>query len=162
MGHFRYLSTWLWLVLYDYYFFVEIWSWLADKLHFILSYEVGFYKPAILIVHPPFCRITPHATMPGYFPLNICSRLLIQMNDAWKMVFSVGGLNPRALSHESSALTTRPWLLAMACSLLWIYYFSELRAQKKIALLKIKINPCTNIQINDHCTPPPPCVHLCL
>jgi hypothetical protein len=27
------------------YFFVGIWSWLADKLHFILSYEAGFYKP---------------------------------------------------------------------------------------------------------------------
>ncbi len=28
------------------------------------------------------------------------------------MVSSVGGLNPRPLSHESSALTTKPQLLA--------------------------------------------------
>jgi hypothetical protein len=46
-------------------FFVGICSWLADKLHFILSYEAGFYKPSILKVHPPFCRITAYATMPG-------------------------------------------------------------------------------------------------
>ncbi len=36
-------------------FFAGIWSWLADKLHFILDF----------ISHPPFCRITAYATMPG-------------------------------------------------------------------------------------------------
>jgi hypothetical protein len=46
-------------------FFVEIWSWLADKLHFILSYEAGFYKLTDLKVDPPFCRITAYTTMPG-------------------------------------------------------------------------------------------------
>ncbi len=30
-----------------------------------LSYEAGFYKPTVLKVHPPFCRITAYATMPG-------------------------------------------------------------------------------------------------
>jgi hypothetical protein len=39
--------------------------WLADELHFILSYEAGFYKPTVLKVHTPFCRITAYATMPG-------------------------------------------------------------------------------------------------
>jgi hypothetical protein len=48
-----------------YFFFVGIWSWLADKLHFILSYEAGFYKPTVLKFHPPFFRITAFATMPG-------------------------------------------------------------------------------------------------
>jgi len=48
-----------------FFFFVGILSWLADKLHFILSYEAGFYKPTALKVHPPFCRITAYATMPG-------------------------------------------------------------------------------------------------
>jgi hypothetical protein len=38
-------------------FFVGIWTWLADKLHFILSCEAGFYKPTVLKVNPPFCRI---------------------------------------------------------------------------------------------------------
>jgi hypothetical protein len=42
-----------------------IWSWLAEKLHFILSYEAGFYEPTVLKVHPPFFRITSYATMPG-------------------------------------------------------------------------------------------------
>jgi hypothetical protein len=49
------------------FFFVGIWSWLADKLYFILSYEAGFYKPTVLKLHPPFCRIIAHATVPGYF-----------------------------------------------------------------------------------------------
>jgi hypothetical protein len=40
------------------FFYVVFWSWVADKLHFILSYEAGFYKPTVLKVHPPFCRIT--------------------------------------------------------------------------------------------------------
>jgi hypothetical protein len=52
-------------VFYFFYFFVGIWSWFADKLHFILSYEAGFYKPTVLKVHPPFRRITAYATMPG-------------------------------------------------------------------------------------------------
>jgi hypothetical protein len=47
------------------FFCVGIWSLAADKLHFILSYEAGFYKPTVLKVHPPFCRITAYATMPG-------------------------------------------------------------------------------------------------
>ncbi len=29
--------------------FVGIWSWLADKLHFILSYEAGFF------IGVPYC-----------------------------------------------------------------------------------------------------------
>jgi hypothetical protein len=28
-------------------------------------YEAGFYKPNVLKVHPPICRITAYATMPG-------------------------------------------------------------------------------------------------
>jgi hypothetical protein len=51
---------------YIYFFFlVGIWSWLADKLHFILSYKAGIYKPTVLKVHPPFCMITAYATMLG-------------------------------------------------------------------------------------------------
>ncbi len=37
----------------------------ADKLHIILSNEAGLYKPTVLKVHPPFCRITAYATIPG-------------------------------------------------------------------------------------------------
>jgi hypothetical protein len=45
-------------------FYVGIWSWLADKLSFH-PYEAGFYKPTVIKGHPPFCRITAYATMPG-------------------------------------------------------------------------------------------------
>jgi hypothetical protein len=51
-------------VFFFFFFFVGIWSWLVDKLSFH-PYEAGFYKPTILKFHPPFCRITAYATMPG-------------------------------------------------------------------------------------------------
>ena len=35
-------------------------------LHFILSYEARFYKPIILKFRSTLCRITAHATVPGY------------------------------------------------------------------------------------------------
>jgi hypothetical protein len=56
-------------IFYFLFFFVGLWSWSADKLHFTHSYEAGFYKPTVLKVHPPICRITAYATMPGFiFP----------------------------------------------------------------------------------------------
>ncbi len=55
------------------------------------------------------------------FPLNFCSRLLILMNGASIMVSSVGGLNPRPPSHESSALTARPRLLATRMNTYYLY-----------------------------------------
>ncbi len=67
-----------------------IWSWLADNLYFILSYEAGFYKPTLLKVHPPFD------------PDECCLKNGLL---SW-------GLNPQPLSDESSAITTRPRLLA--------------------------------------------------
>ncbi len=85
---------------------------------FILSYEAEFYKPTVLKVHPPNSRISAHATLPGrlkHIIISFCSRLLIQMNNAWKMVSSVGwGFEPtRPLCREFSAVTTRPRLLAL-------------------------------------------------
>jgi hypothetical protein len=43
--------------------------------------------------------------MPGQFPLNFCFSCM-------KNGLHSGDLNPRPLSHESSALTTRPQILA--------------------------------------------------
>jgi hypothetical protein len=92
---------------------VGIWSWLADKLHFILSYEAGFYKPTPLIGHPPICRITAYPT--------ISKQFLFQAFDPneWclKNGHLSGDLNPLPLSHESSALTTGPGLLALSICL---------------------------------------------
>ncbi len=53
-----------WKIIIIIIFCVGIWSWLADKLHFILSYEARFYKITVLKVQPSFCRITAYATMP--------------------------------------------------------------------------------------------------
>ncbi len=35
------------------------------SLQFIMYHVAGFYKPTVLKVHPPFCRIPAYATMPG-------------------------------------------------------------------------------------------------
>jgi hypothetical protein len=66
------------------FFFVGIWSWLADKLSLHpFSYEAGFYKPtSTLKLHPPLCRITAQATVPGYFSTILAFMLLIQINGA--------------------------------------------------------------------------------
>jgi hypothetical protein len=51
-----------------FFFFVGIWSWLVDKLSFHpLVMKLDFYKPTVRKLHPPLCRITAHATVPGYF-----------------------------------------------------------------------------------------------
>ena len=48
-----------------FYFLWESGPGLADNFHFMRSYEAGLYKLTVLKVHPPFCRITAYATMPG-------------------------------------------------------------------------------------------------
>jgi hypothetical protein len=70
------------------FFFLGIWSWLADKLHFNLSYEAGLYKsskstlPFAGLQHMQQCQV------------NISTQFLLQAFDPneWclKMVFSVG------------------------------------------------------------------------
>jgi hypothetical protein len=93
-------------------FFVGIWSWLADKLHLILSYEAGFYEPTVFKVHSPFLQDYSICNNARLISNQFLLQVFDQMNGAWKMVSSVGGLNPRPLSHESSALISRPQLLA--------------------------------------------------
>jgi len=57
------------------YFFVGIWYWLADKLHFILSYKAGFYNPTASKPTLPFaglqhlqqCQVNFHSIFaPGF------------------------------------------------------------------------------------------------
>jgi hypothetical protein len=69
--------------IFFFFFFFGFWSWLADKLFISsFSYEAGFYKPTVLKLHPPLCRITAHATVPGYFSTILAFLLLIQINGA--------------------------------------------------------------------------------
>jgi hypothetical protein len=63
-------------------FFLEFGPGQLTSLHFILSYKAGFYKPTTLKVHPPICRITAHATVPGYFSTILASMILLQINGA--------------------------------------------------------------------------------
>ncbi len=49
------------------FFFGFLWEFGPDQLtcfHFIRM-KLDFKKPTVLKVHPPFCRITAYATMPG-------------------------------------------------------------------------------------------------
>jgi len=125
-----------------FFFFCGSLVWLADKLHFILSYEAGFYKPTVLKFHPPFLQdysICNNARLISTYS-NFCSRLLIQMNGAWKLVS--GGLNPRPLSHESSALTTRPRLLAQKNRIVKKPHKIDLKNKWLINLLKLPMPWC--------------------
>ncbi len=68
--------------------FLFFWSWLADKLHFILNYEYGFFKPTILKLHPPLCRITASARVPGYHFPTISAFMLwsnLIVHDKWSL-----------------------------------------------------------------------------
>jgi hypothetical protein len=59
------------------------WTLFLVSLNFILSYEVGFYKPTVNKVHPPFCGITIPETMPvGALHLLFLLHALIQINSA--------------------------------------------------------------------------------
>ena len=112
-----------------------IWSWLADKLHFILSYEAGFYMPTVLKVHPPLLQ--------DYSKCNnarlISTQFLLQTLDpnerCLKNGLLSGGLNPRSFSHKSSALTTRPRLLAVIDTMFILMFF--LRQTLKSELITI-------------------------
>jgi hypothetical protein len=87
--------------------------------------------------HPPISRITiAHTTVPSWLKqsfISFRSRLLIQTHGAWKIDSSVGGLNPRRLSPESSALTTRITPTDLICCISYFYRFGIIPALKSIA-----------------------------
>jgi hypothetical protein len=81
--------------------------------------KLDFYKPTFLKVYLLFaglqhmqqCQVNFHLIFaPGFDPNEWCL----------KNGLLSGGLSPRPLSHESSALTTRPWLLALLKSVFQI------------------------------------------
>ncbi len=56
------------LIIYIYFFFfwnLVLVSWQAFISSLVM--KLDFYKPTVHKLHPPFCRITAHATVPGYF-----------------------------------------------------------------------------------------------
>ena len=81
-GSFRCLRGSVIRLLTFFFFFFLLGFGPGQLTNFISSivYEVGFYKPTVLKVHPPICRITAYATMPGYFFPDIMVTWLIQMN----------------------------------------------------------------------------------
>jgi hypothetical protein len=65
--HVHYVDLFHFYCLFFFCFFLEFGPGKRTCFNFILSYEAGFYKPTILKLHPPLCRITAHATVPCYF-----------------------------------------------------------------------------------------------
>ncbi len=78
-------------------------SWQAFISSF--SYEAGFYKPTVLKLHPPLCRITAHATVPRYFSTILVSFFWskLMVHDIWSLQRGRDS-NSRPLGHESSPL----------------------------------------------------------
>ncbi len=111
--------------LFFFFFFVGLWSQSADKLtiHSIPCSWIFISQP-FHKVHPPICGITAHATMPGYSFSTIFVPSFDPNEWCLKNGLHSGGLNPGPLGHESSALTTRPRLLA--CFKLYLFYLFSL------------------------------------
>jgi hypothetical protein len=101
-------------------FFVGVWSLLADKLHFILSYEVGFLSqpssksslPFAWLQHVQLCQVNFYSNFaPGFW-----SKWMV--HEKWFPQCGFETLNPQPLSYEPSALTTRPRILALKLRIL--------------------------------------------
>ena len=60
-----FLSCCLNVLFFFIFFVVGLWPALLTSLHFILSYEAGFYIPTINIVYPPIFKIAAHVTVPA-------------------------------------------------------------------------------------------------
>jgi hypothetical protein len=78
------------------------------KLDFTIQPSSKSTLPFAGLQHIQQCQVNFHSVIaPGIYPNEWCLK-----NGLLSEVF-----NPRPLSHESSALTTRPWLLAIMGSL---------------------------------------------
>ena len=111
-------------------FFVGHWSRSADKLsfHFIhFSHEEGFYKPKFLKIHSQDYSICYSARLK--FPTNLLSMLWSKWMVHEKWFFGWVRIWTWVLSDKSSALDTRPWLLALKIheTLInnWMKHFQE-------------------------------------
>jgi hypothetical protein len=79
---------------------------------FFLLLDFDFYKPTVFKVQPPISGITAHAPMPGRLEYLFLLHTFDQNQWCMKNGPLSGVFNPQPLSHESSALTTRPQLLS--------------------------------------------------
>ena len=98
-----------------FFFFFFFWTLVSVSSQAYNSFntmQLDFISQPFLKVHPPICRITAYATMPrqsfstnfvpSFDPIELCL----------KNGLHSGGSNSQPFSYESSALTTRPRLLA--------------------------------------------------
>ncbi len=101
------------IVIFDFFFFFVLDFGLSrlTSSQFIQYHVAGFYKPTIPQSTPSHLRDYSTCNnarlefstifVPSFDPNELCL----------KNGLHSGGLNPGPLGHESSALTTRPWLL---------------------------------------------------
>jgi hypothetical protein len=93
-------------------FFLDFGPSRLTSLQFIQYHAAGFYEPTIPQSPPSHLR-----------DYNTCNNARLEFSTIFVQSFDLnewclknglcsGGLNPGPLGHESSTLTTRPWLLA--------------------------------------------------
>ncbi len=97
---------------YVFFFFLDFGLSRLTSLQFIQYHLAGLYKPTI--PQSPPSHLRDYSTCNNArLEFSIIFVLSFDPNE-WclKNGLRSGGLNPGPLGHESSALTTRPWLLA--------------------------------------------------
>ena len=95
--------------------------------HFILNHGAGFYKPSIPQYPPSHlqdystCQVIflSYFKFPCFDPSEWCMKNGLLSGDS----------NPRPLGHGSSALTTRPWRLALD-TISFFFFLSILKSNK--------------------------------
>ncbi len=129
-------------------FFLDFGLSRLTSLQFIQYHLAGFYKPTI--PQSPPSHLRDHSTCNNArleFSTIFCSKLWWSkwmVPEKW----SSGGLNPGHLGHESSALTTRPQLLALIvmCYVSWETIYTIKSGVLKLFCIAT-VSKCFNKQI---------------
>ena len=112
--------------------FLGLWAFGLSRLtslQFIQYHVAGFYKPTIPQSPPSHLRDNSTCNNARLE----CSTIFASSFDSIEWCLKNGlhseGLNPGSLSHESSALTTRPTILAILTAVFvdWFYFFKSKR-----------------------------------
>ncbi len=108
------------------------------SLQSIHCHVAGFYKPTIPQSPPShlqdYSLLNMSATMPGKsFPTNFVPSFN-PIEWCLKNGLHSGGTNPQPFSYEYSALTTRPWLLAIENQT-----FFEIKTHTKQLMIPLRI-----------------------
>ena len=121
-------DRWRFIVLF---YFLEFGSGQMASLILFVLMKLDFISQLSLNCTLPFAGLQHMQQCQKFKSLHfVASMLLSQINVTWKMVWTVMGLNSQPLSYESSAFTTRPWLLCSLFSI--VQYLVGLRVNRNV------------------------------